>query len=169
MASIVVEFRAVFIDPENEKSVVLAYQTFDDVTSTPNDITTARDVWATLVAAASQDQLQEATATIRHFTSFTKPAQGLLANSEDKEFLVFRSTDGEAQGYKVSIPGPKSSQFAADLETVDITAVATAALITHVVTDMCTKDGSLNLAYISGYRIRKKSRRERPGISSAIG
>lgn len=167
-ADTVAEYRAVYLDPEGETSTVVAYE-FVDSTITVAGLKTKRDAWCTAEMALSAATLQECTASIRKFDSFTLPAEGTFApNIEDKLFLEFRSlTNGGV--YTTSIPSPKLTDFQGDTETIDLTDASVIAYITYVQANGSTKHGETGLKFILGYRRRSKTRREHAGRPTAIG
>ena len=167
MATIKIEFRSTFIDHEAESSTVIGYAEMDD-TSTAADIATARDAFCAAVVGTSGNQLKDCTAIIRSYTSFTPPAMAVYGDSEDKAYLYFRSAS-TGNPYSIQVPGPLAADFASDNETVAPAATGIAALITWVSTNGASKAGDTDLQFILGYRRRSKSRKERPGYSTAQG
>ena len=167
MATVKVEFRATFIDHESESSTVLGYQEMDDTTSAA-DLATARDAFCAAASGVSGNQLKDCSVTLRSYTSFAPPAMTVYGDSEDKVYLFFRSAS-TGNPYSIQAPGPLAADFAADNETVAPAATGIAALITWVTGTGASKSGDTDLQFILGYRRRRKSRKERPGYSTAQG
>ena len=167
MPTTLIEFRATFIDPERESSTISMWQEVD-VTSTLTEVEALRDAWCAVVTPLTNATQQECSFTDRQFSSLTVPNQTVYGNAEDKLYAEFRSVNNGAL-YTTQIPGPKTTDFAADDETINPADTNVLAFIAYVEANGVTKQGIGGLKFILGYRRRSKSRKERPGIPTARG
>lgn len=119
------------------------------------------DTFTADAAAISNAGLQRA------FYNRNIPVQTLATSApyddaEDKAVLEFSCTD--ASTLRVEVPGPKTSMFLADKETVDKAQAAVAALISAIINNLVNKAGQAIVNYIRGYRTRAKNKHNIVGV-----
>ena len=167
MAQRLVDIYVTLQDHEGEKSTVRAYFAADDQDTIETTTANVGDIVAAIYTA-SEAHMTEWSWVVRTFNGFALPAMAVYGDSEDKAYFEFRSQN-TGQVYALSVPAPKAELFAADNETVDPNDAQAANVIITVTTIGASKSADTDLQYIKGYRLRKKSRKERPGYSTAQG
>jgi hypothetical protein len=125
---------------------------------------------ADVLALYTSIQACSATAMEHYADSFVfddpsiNPGFSAFDDVEDKALLEFQAQDGSP--VKVSIPGPISTIFEADEETVDPLDAAIAALIVEVLGTVVTAGGRVVVEYVKGYRKRARARAPKVGVAA---
>lgn len=168
MPDFLVDFLVTYTDSEGETSNCLGHKLYD-VRATLGDIQADGSEFATLINALTTNTVQSVSAIQRTYLNLHIPGGfAEFANSEDKALLCFRSTVAGGQ-YTIKIPAPRRFIFKSDGETIN-PAYAPVQLFTDwVIANLVTKEGRAGLSFTTGQRIRKRSRKERPGVSTARG
>lgn len=145
----------------------------DDTQSTPDIITWGTTIVSGLAAHTNMVLSSWSVRGTRTFNTHTPPTQaGKFPNSEDKLSLQAYSVTGNP--IKLSIGAPVDSDIGPDLETwVPASYAALKTLFSTpdtttgaVITDTA---GNAFKEFGSGYRLRTKSKKERPGQAPARG
>lgn len=78
------------------------------------------------------------------------PSSGPYPTVQDVALMIFRTDAGTT--VRITVPGPKSAMFKADLQTVDPASALAAAIISAVLATVSDSNGNPAITYVSGSR-----------------
>lgn len=141
------------IDAQGQRGTVGVWPQAPE-TATPS---TAFNEWMAATRSISVAAINSVTAdTLFEESSPGAPTTGVYMNVEDKAFFIF-STNAATE-VVIEVPSPVAGIFKADAETIDETDALIIAFVTKVLAFAADKAGNAIIAFIRGYRARKKQR-----------